>query len=196
MIRLSTAHARARLSKSIDVVDAKAAVEMVQFSHFQKVLEKPGKRKRRIDDEDDEEDEDDEIEDEMDDDDENDVYALRFDDDDKKPRKSRHIDQDEPMDIGEQTTKLTTKIEISMTASPLTEMPDSRFKEFRQFLYKIFREHKLSSLNMDKIYKSCEEEAQNEGGKSKFSRAEIDFALAKMNDLNQIFISNDMVILI
>lgn len=191
MIRLSTAHARARLSKSIDVVDAKAAVEMVQFSHFQKVLEKPGKRKRRIDDEDDEEDEDDEIEDEMDDDDENDVYALRFDDDDKKPRKSRHIDQDEPMDIGEQTTKLTTKIEVSMTASPLTEMPDSRFKEFRQFLYKIFREHKLSSLNMDKIYKSCEEE-----GKSKFTRAEIDFALAKMNDLNQIFISNDMVILI
>ena len=190
MIRLSTAHARARLSKSIDVLDAKAAVEMVQFSHFQKVLEKPGKRKRRIDD-DDEEDEDDEIEDEMDDDDENDVYALRFDDDDKKPRKSRHIDQDEPMDIGEQTTKLTTKIEVSMTASPLTEMPDSRFKEFRQFLYKIFREHKLSSLNMDKIHKSCEEE-----GKSKFTRAEIDFALAKMNDLNQIFISNDMVILI
>ncbi|KAH9421184.1 MCM DNA helicase complex subunit [Dermatophagoides pteronyssinus] len=183
LIRLSTAHARARLSKSIDVVDAKAAVEMVQFSHFQKVLEKPGKR----------EDEDDEIDDEMDDD-ENDVYALRFDDDDNKPirsRKSRHIDQDEPMDIGEQTTKLTTKIEVSMTASPLTEMPDSRFKEFRQFLYKIFREHKLSSLNMDKIYKSCEEE-----GKSKFTRAEIDFALAKMNDLNQIFISNDMVILI
>ncbi|OTF73270.1 DNA replication licensing factor Mcm3-like protein, partial [Euroglyphus maynei] len=87
--------------------------------------------------------------------------------------------------ISEEYSKLRT---YDLEQNDICRMPDARFKEFRQFLYKIFREHKLSSLDTDKIYKSCEDEAQNEG-KFKFTRAEIDFALAKMNDLNQIFIS-------
>ena len=39
MIRLSTAHAKARLSKTIDMQDAQAAVELVQFAYFKKVME-------------------------------------------------------------------------------------------------------------------------------------------------------------
>jgi len=37
MIRLSTAHAKCRLSKIIDIEDAQAAVELVQFAYFKKV---------------------------------------------------------------------------------------------------------------------------------------------------------------
>ena len=37
MIRLSTAHAKCRLSKTIDIEDAQAAVELVQFAYFKKV---------------------------------------------------------------------------------------------------------------------------------------------------------------
>jgi len=37
MIRLSTAHAKCRLCKTIDIEDAQAAVELVQFAYFKKV---------------------------------------------------------------------------------------------------------------------------------------------------------------
>lgn len=46
LIRLSTAHARARLSKTIDADDAQSAIELVQFAYFKRVLEKPRKRKK------------------------------------------------------------------------------------------------------------------------------------------------------
>ena len=61
MIRLSTAHAKTRLSANVDVRDARAAEALLRFALFKEVL-KPEKRKRRklntgqhIDDETDEE---------------------------------------------------------------------------------------------------------------------------------------------
>ena len=37
MIRVSTAHAKARLSKTVDLEDAQSAVELLQFAYFKKV---------------------------------------------------------------------------------------------------------------------------------------------------------------
>merc|ERR1712062_38966 len=45
LIRLSTAHAKARLSKTVDAEDAETAIELVQFAYFKKVLNKPKKRR-------------------------------------------------------------------------------------------------------------------------------------------------------
>uniref|UniRef100_A0A671LK27 MCM3 minichromosome maintenance deficient 3 (S. cerevisiae), like n=1 Tax=Sinocyclocheilus anshuiensis TaxID=1608454 RepID=A0A671LK27_9TELE len=45
MIRLSTAHAKARMNKTIDLGDAEAALELMQFAYFKKILEKDKKRK-------------------------------------------------------------------------------------------------------------------------------------------------------
>jgi DNA replication licensing factor MCM3 len=56
LIRLSTAHAKARLSKTVDAVDAETAIELVQFAYFKKVLAKD-KKKRRHDSDDEEEEE-------------------------------------------------------------------------------------------------------------------------------------------
>lgn len=47
MIRLSTAHAKARISKLVTAQDAHAAIELIQYAHFKKVLEKEKKRRRR-----------------------------------------------------------------------------------------------------------------------------------------------------
>jgi len=40
LIRLSTAHAKARMSKTVDLQDAEAALELVQFAYFKKVGER------------------------------------------------------------------------------------------------------------------------------------------------------------
>merc|ERR1711970_1370247 len=47
LIRLSTAHAKARLSKEVTAEDAEAAIELIQFAYFKKVLEKEKKKRRR-----------------------------------------------------------------------------------------------------------------------------------------------------
>ncbi|XP_023212953.1 zygotic DNA replication licensing factor mcm3-like, partial [Centruroides sculpturatus] len=47
LIRLSTAHAKARLSKNVELEDAQTAIELVQYAYFKKVIEKPKKRQRR-----------------------------------------------------------------------------------------------------------------------------------------------------
>lgn len=57
LIRLATAHAKARMSRFVTGQDAKAAIELVQYAYFKKVLEKEKKRTRESDDEEDEEEE-------------------------------------------------------------------------------------------------------------------------------------------
>ncbi|GFQ67518.1 zygotic DNA replication licensing factor mcm3, partial [Trichonephila clavata] len=46
LIRLSTAHAKARMSNTISLKDAQAAIDLVQFAYFKTVLEKEKKRRR------------------------------------------------------------------------------------------------------------------------------------------------------
>lgn len=46
MIRLATAHAKARMSRTVTVQDAEAAIELVQYAYFKKVLAKEKKRTR------------------------------------------------------------------------------------------------------------------------------------------------------
>ncbi|KAJ8985416.1 hypothetical protein NQ317_017045 [Molorchus minor] len=54
MIRLATAHAKARMSRTVDSEDANAAIELIHYAYFKKVLEKEKKRRRNVDDTDEE----------------------------------------------------------------------------------------------------------------------------------------------
>ena len=47
LIRIATAHAKCRLSKKVDAQDAEAAIELIQFAYFAKVVKKPGKKKKQ-----------------------------------------------------------------------------------------------------------------------------------------------------
>lgn len=46
MIRLATAHAKARMSRQVTSEDAHVALELIQYAYFKKVLEKEKKRRR------------------------------------------------------------------------------------------------------------------------------------------------------
>ena len=52
LIRLATAHAKARLSKVVEEEDAELAIELVQYAYFKKVLDKKGRGKRSQEDSD------------------------------------------------------------------------------------------------------------------------------------------------
>jgi len=57
LIRLSTAHAKARLSQKVEEKDARAAEEILRFALFKEVVVENRRKRRRIEDNDDEEDE-------------------------------------------------------------------------------------------------------------------------------------------
>ena len=190
LIRLSTAHARARLSKSIDAIDAKSAVEMVQFSHYQKVLEKPGRKKKAgtgegSDGESEEEEEEMEVEEAI----PSGTSSRRGD-----AKRSRDVYEFEGESADSQPTPAAPK-KAEAPKPKLIALSDERLKAFRQFLFKIFRKEMSQSLLKSKVFDSVRQEAESEGV-LKFTDDEVESALHKMQDNNMIFLSGDLVILV
>lgn len=192
LIRLSTAHARGRLSKSIDVVDAKAAVEMVQFSHFKRVLEKPRKRKRNSQTGEEEETDESDYEEYESEGEKSTGSATR-----KSAKRSTleksdvyDFDEDAPMEVdGPASVKSpppASKVTIKLT--------EDRLKQFRQFLFKLFRKEMTQSLHIDQVIGASVKEQAD--GVDHFTVDEVNSALATMQDNNQIFLSDGLIILV
>ncbi|KAH9405242.1 MCM DNA helicase complex subunit [Tyrophagus putrescentiae] len=210
LIRLSTAHARARLSTTIDDIDATAAVEMVQYSHFQKVLEKPRKRRTAA------------TGDEGDDDDdeggdegaEGDGENMETDEaaagpststgrrgDAKRTRDVYEFDGDTEGPDGEPAPSTSAGTSLAAARPPqppprvLVDLSEDRLKAFKQFLFKIFRKEMLQSLMKTVVLEAVREEANTERVLN-FTEDEVESALSKMQDNNQIFLSGDLIILV
>uniref|UniRef100_UPI00398EE637 DNA replication licensing factor MCM3 n=1 Tax=Pristiophorus japonicus TaxID=55135 RepID=UPI00398EE637 len=201
LIRLSTAHAKARMSKTIDLQDSEAAVELVQFAYFKKVLEKEKKRRKAESDVETEEEE-----------------VSQDDGDSKKRRKTRAKDSEgrkrrrelkegeqydpydfsdaeaETLDVQPRTPK-TPEPEEHMDTSDGTakksELSEQRFKEFKAALLDAFKTAHAQSLGMQTLMASI-----NKGNEAPFSDVEVQTALDKMQEDNQIMVSDNIIFLI
>ncbi|KYN33679.1 Zygotic DNA replication licensing factor mcm3 [Trachymyrmex septentrionalis] len=205
LIRLSTAHAKARLSKNVESEDARAAIELVQFAYFKRVLEKE-KRKRRRHDSDASETAD-EIEESK--------QAKRS----KRAKKtdSSEVDPYEYDSDDEYIEQATTRITRSQKASTHTEShsteterPESSVSEtttvpqtatatitqkrlavFKSSLNKLFQERRVQNIPKTEVIDHL-----NTTLSLNFTSDEINAAINTMTDANQIMAVEDLIFLI
>ncbi|XP_072906397.1 DNA replication licensing factor MCM3 [Hemitrygon akajei] len=200
LIRLSTAHAKARMSKSIDLQDAEAAVELVQFAYFKKVLERQKKPRK---DESDVETEEEEV--------------TQDDGDSKKRRKPQSKggegrkrrrelgegEQYDPYDFSDveeeipdtqprtpKTPDAGERMELGDGATE-TLLSEERLKAFKAALLDAFKAVHAQSLGMQTLMASI-----NKGNEVPFSEEEVQAALDKMQEDNQIMVSDQIIFLI
>ncbi|KAI1289733.1 DNA replication licensing factor Mcm3 [Halotydeus destructor] len=183
LIRLATAHAKGRLSRKVQLHDAHAAIELVQFAYFKKVIVKP-KRVRQASGSAAEE-EDDEAMDVGSDDEvipKPKARKVIQDDDDEYAFDDEMGAKDEP--VSQKSTKpsqKTTQIE------EITEVDPVRFKEFKKWLNEEFRKTRVERLGFEEVVNSLD---------GKYTRGEINYALDKMQEDNHIMRAGEDIILI
>ncbi|XP_007516579.1 DNA replication licensing factor MCM3 isoform X1 [Erinaceus europaeus] len=197
LIRLSTAHAKARMSKTVDLQDAEAAVELVQYAYFKKVLEKEKKRKKRDEDESETEDEEEKSQE--------DQEHMRKR---RKTRRSHAKDGEsyDPYDFSD-TEEEMPQVHTPKTAesqetkesqesqetveSQKVELSEARLKAFKAALLEVFREAHAQSVGMNRVTETI-----NKDKEEPFSSEEIQAALSKMQDDNQVMVSEGIIFLI
>ncbi|XP_032155559.1 DNA replication licensing factor MCM3 isoform X2 [Sapajus apella] len=188
LIRLATAHAKARMSKTVDLQDAEEAVELVQYAYFKKVLEKEKKRKKRSEDESETDDE-----------------EEKSQEDREQKRKRRKTSQPDakdgdsydPYDFSD-TEEEMPQVHTPKTAdsqetkeSQKVELSEARLKAFKVALLDVFREAHAQSVGTNRLIESI-----NRDREEPFSSVEIQAALSKMQDDNQVMVSEGIVFLI
>lgn len=191
LIRLATAHAKARLSRSVDKKDADAAVELMQFALFHEVLRK--KRRRGVEEESDEEEEN------MDEEEEATEAQVEGSQETQRKRRRRiEVEEDqeeEEVSQEEESAPSSQRSGRSKRTSPSdepmeVELTEERMKKFKSLLLQEFRKTHAQSLPLDQILTSLGTSSE------KFKAPEINQCLQKMQDDNQIMLSDDIVFLI
>lgn len=209
LIRLATAHAKARLSNKVEAKDADVAIELVRFACFKKVLEKEKrsqKRKGVSSDEEDEEDLEDEEEDEAE---EMQTETLNSAEatsqatntqETSKParKKKRRATKTDDSEIPSQVSSTAGVTQTgksqeqpstaTSTGSDITIVTADRLKLFKSMLFKLFHRERAQALQMNQIIEHVESEFTSVG--------EIKAALNMMQDDNQVMVSDENVFII
>uniref|UniRef100_A0A8K9XAW3 DNA replication licensing factor MCM3 n=1 Tax=Oncorhynchus mykiss TaxID=8022 RepID=A0A8K9XAW3_ONCMY len=168
LIRLSSAHAKARMSKAVELEDSEVAVELVQFAYFKKVLEKEKKRGRKEQESDSEEEE----------------TTQRTPRSEKKRCGLRHHPQVACSDPHNHTSS-SCPSQTPIITPPLV------LKEFKSSLLEVFRSAHAQSVGMNSLMESV-----NKDRDAPFALTEVGAALARMQDDNQIMLADDIIFLI
>ncbi|KAK0085239.1 hypothetical protein PV325_005529 [Microctonus aethiopoides] len=198
LIRLSTAHAKARLSKTVTVEDAQAAIELVQFAYFKRVLEKEKRKRRRRDTENSASEG--EAEDETrkkkrtkksrpgPGEPDHDPYEYDSDDDSHIDAAVRSVTRSQTSAITAEISTVETPMEEDTTPATITE---ERFKLFRTSLHKLFQQQRAQSLSLTKVKQFVNTEHSPE-----FTAGEITAAIHKMTEANQLMLADEQIFLI
>lgn len=201
LIRLSTAHAKARMASKVTVADAHAAIELVQFAYFKKVLAKDKRKRRRSGASSDE--------------DESTVVTGETGTSvvEQSTRKSKRTrteisleeesddDFETPVDAGDLTQRPTrrslaaTQREAAASTEQAMAVDETisaeRLKVFKHLVQAAFRKGREQSLPLVKLM-----EMINEAQDEPFTEGEARAAIAQMTDANQLMLADDIVFLI
>ncbi|KAK8403735.1 hypothetical protein O3P69_000083 [Scylla paramamosain] len=203
LIRLSTAHAKARLSRLVEVEDAEAAIEMVSYAYFKKVMEKKKKPKR---------DEGSATETEGEDESETEETEGRkrkrrsTSEKEKKPKKPKKKPGDEGYDPyemeddGEDEEMATASLSTTQgskqaaedTTSTPKEITSQRLDAFKSSILKLLKEEHTQTVAMTRVTEYVNAAHPDQP----FGSDEIDAAVERMTEANQIMVADGMLFLI
>lgn len=201
LIRLATAHAKARLSRAVEAEDAESAIEMVSYAYFKKVMEK--KKKKAADDDSADETEDEEEVTEP----RKRKRSKEGEKKSKKPRKQPGEDGYDAYDISQSEEEMEeeppqnlTPAEVRRSMEKLDETAASTQKEisaprltaFKSTLTKLFKEERSQTAALGRLKEFLKTEHPDEP----FTNDEVDAAITKMTDANQIMVADEMLFLI
>lgn len=174
LIRLSTAHAKARMSKTVEKKDAEAAVELVNFAYFKETLKKQKRRKEKDDDESDlEEDEDD---------------PFRFDEKDRKKQKTAEdaMETEEASEDTADTRQAEPDVPVEPGPTAGEKMSEEKFESFKKFIHEIFsRELNTEQVPLDRV---LEEVNQSGSRPDPFDEEEVMECIDRMMVDNQVYL--------
>jgi len=174
LIRLATAHAKARLSKTVDAEDAETAIELVQFAYFKKVLNKPKKRRHKSGDGEDASDAEEE--------------AGASDAEEDAAETSEATEERAPSPKRARKEASPPATEASGDAP--VEVSQPRLEEFMTELFAVFEKDRSQVLSMDKV------RSEIVGGAKGFTAAELLVCIEKMTEMNKVMMASNELYLI
>ena len=170
LIRLATAHAKARLSNTVDAKDAEVAIQLVQFAYFKKVLEKEKKRGRG-----EESGEEEEEEEEGEGEGANDGEA-----------------EDMQQDSGAAAAAVAPKGDgepVAKKAKPAVTLDAGMMEKFKKSLSHLFEKDRAQQLPIDSVKTKISEEVGMSG-------EQVLAAIEEMTEQNKVMLSSGILYLI